>query len=271
MAFLQTDFQSFILKRSVAVNVILPADRMLPGEGNRWSGYENEPDRRYKTLYLLHGLYGNCMDWVTNSRINEYASAHNLAVVMPSAENSFYVNLPLSNHDFDGYMGEELVEITRRMFPLSRKREDTFIAGLSMGGFGALRLGLKYADTFSHIAAFSSALHIFEYAPGEPGYDMLCQEDECMGNWTEAALKDKNPAVALARLQEKMKAGQSEYPRIYMSCGTEDSLLDSNRRFRDRLTQAGVDLTYREEPGDHEWEFWDRHVRYIIENWLPVE
>ena len=100
---------------------------------------------------------------------------------------------------------------------------------------------------------------------------MLCQEDECMGKWTKAALKDKNPAVALARLQEKVKAEQGEYPKIYMSCGTEDDLLDSNRRFRDRLTDAGVDLTYREEPGGHEWDFWDRHVRYVIENWLPVE
>jgi len=270
MAFIQTNYQSFVLKRRVSLNVILPTDN-IRSEDNRWYGYQNGPDHKYKTLYLLHGLYGDGMDWVINSRINSYATEHNLAVVIPSAENSFYVDLPLSNHNFDSYIGEEIVEVSRRMFPLSRKREDTFIAGLSMGGFGALRIGMKYADTFSHIAAFSSAIHIFTCAPGEPGYETLCREDECFGSWKEAAQSDKNPVVALRNLQERVKAGECEYPKLYMSCGTEDSLLRANRDFRDKAAEAGLDLTYVEEPGEHEWGFWDRHVRNIIENWLPVE
>ena len=104
--------------------------------------------KEYKTLYLLHGLLGNYTDWVTRTRIQEWAEAKNLVVVMPSGDNSFYVDQEVKNNDFGIFIGTELIEVTRKMFHLSNRRDDTFIAGLSMGGFGALRNGLKYYSKF---------------------------------------------------------------------------------------------------------------------------
>lgn len=264
MALIQVNFQSNVLKRTVPAQVILPSDK---NDRNR---YINDRDKKYKTLYLLHGLYGNYTDWVSNTRIQLYAEEYDLAVVMPSGDNSFYVDQPVRNNDYGRYIGEELVEAMRRMFPLSEKREDTFIAGLSMGGYGALRNGLKYAETFSFVAGFSSALYIFEASPEDPRRRTLCGEDECMGDWKEAVLTDRNPAVALRQLQERVKAGEAVYPKVFMSCGTEDELLPVNRTFRDKLEAAGVPLIYEESAGAHEWSFWDKYVRRIITDWLPL-
>ena len=140
MALLQVEFRSQTLKRIVPFNVILPTEKFKGP---------------YPTLYLLHGLTDNCSAWLSNTRIRMWAEESGLAVVMPSGENSFYMDVLVKDGclgDFGEYIGRELVEITREMFPLSDKREDTFIAGLSMGGFGACRNGLKYCETFSKAA-----------------------------------------------------------------------------------------------------------------------
>jgi S-formylglutathione hydrolase FrmB len=227
----------------------------------------------FKTLYLLHGLMDNCMAWTSNTRIERWAMERDLAVVMPSAENSFYVEMPYGSScfgDFGAYAGQELVAMTRRMFPLSSHREDTFIAGLSMGGFGALRNGLKYADTFGYIACLSGAIHIFEYPFDEPGRNII-GEDACFGDIRAAALTDKNPRVAAEALFERKKAGDDiPFPKVYIACGTEDYLLTANRRFAGFLKANGVDVTYEEGPGKHDWDFWDTYIQRVLE-WLPIE
>ena len=126
MAFLQVNLMSESLMRTVMVNVILPVDKIpAPGALPR----QNKP---YKTLYLLHGLIGSHIDWVNGTRIQRYAEENDLVVVMPSGYNAFYLDYP-NSHDYYGeFVGKELVELTRKMFPLSDKREDTFIGGLSM-------------------------------------------------------------------------------------------------------------------------------------------
>ena len=255
MAFITVNYVSNALFRTVPVNVILPADKY---SADRREYISNPP---YKTLYLLHGLLGNYTDWVNGTRIQRYAEERNLAVVMPSGDNSFYVNGVTLNNDYGEFIGKELVEVTRRMFPLSEKREDTFIAGLSMGGFGALRNGLKYADTFGRIAALSGALHILDEDAREIG-----GESAVFGNLEEARKSDKNPRVLLDHLVHEGKT----LPKIYMACGLQDDLLDANRKYRDLILAAGADLTYVEEDGAHEWEFWDRHIKKVIE-WLPLD
>ena len=157
MALIQVSMMAQTLGRTVPVTVILPTDKMVfPGQPVR-------EDKPYKTLYLLHGVLGSCMDWVAGTRIQRFAEDNDLAVVMPSGDNMFYLDHPESGNYYAEFVGRELVEQTRRMFPLSRKREDTFIGGLSMGGYGALRNGLKYHDTFGKIAVFAGAVHFYEY------------------------------------------------------------------------------------------------------------
>jgi S-formylglutathione hydrolase FrmB len=261
MALLQVNFNSATLHRKVPMQVILPSDAEIR---NEWP---------FKTLYLLHGLMDNCMAWTSNTRIERWAMERNLAVVMPSAENSFYVDMPYGSScfgDFGAYIGQELVEMTRKMFRLSPKREDTFIAGLSMGGFGALRNGLKYHDTFGYIACLSGAIHIFENPFDEAGRNII-GEDACFGDIRAAALTDRNPRVAAEALFERIKAsGDTTFPKVYIACGTEDYLLTANRRFADFLTANGVDVTYEEGPGMHDWDFWDTTIQRVLE-WLPIE
>lgn len=197
MALVQVNFISQSLKRTVSMNVILPVDKFL-FKGNC------QPVNEYKTLYLLHGLLGNYTDWVTRTRIQEWAEAKNLVVVMPSGDNSFYVDQEVKNNDFAIFIGTELIEVTRRMFHLSNRRDDTFIAGLSMGGFGALRNGLKYYQNFGYIAALSSALNIFEL-PVHDESRCVMGEDSCFGDIDEAYLSDKNPKVCLENLIQAKK------------------------------------------------------------------
>ena len=264
MAHIQVTYMSQALWRTVPVQVILPADKATR------TG-ELLPPRKFKTLYLLHGLHGSSMDWITRTRIIRWAEAQDLAVVMPSGDNSFYVDKPAAQNKYCEFIGKELVEITRRMFPLSDRREDTFIGGLSMGGFGAILAGLKYPETFGYIVGLSSALHIFEAAKDVPAKTSAYgQAIFGPGTMEEIAASDKNPRVLLERLAKQAKADPSvKLPKIYMAIGESDFLLESNHLYKKLFEENGYDLTYVEAPGDHNWDFWDAFI-YEAMQWLPL-
>ncbi len=264
MALLQVHMFSQMLKRTVPIQVVLPADKVLS------YGRIQKESKPYKTLYLLHGLLGNCTDWVSNTNIQRLAEDRNLAVVMPSGENSFYIDQPIPNNDYGKYIGRELVELTRQMFPLSCKREDTYIAGLSMGGFGAIRNGLKYYDTFGYIAAMSSAVQIFELPPDASGRSLF-QEDACFGDLVAAARSDKNPRVAFRNLAlAREKNPFIQFPEIYMTCGSDDELATVNRSLADFFIKGGAQVTYEETSGGHNWTFWRSQIVKILD-WLPLD
>ena len=255
MAVIQVNYMSQALWRIVPLQVILPADK-ADTEGNLL------PIRKYKTLYLLGGMHGSQNDWVVNTRIRIWAEERNLAVVMPAGENAFYVDQEDSHRRYGEFVGREIVEITRRMFPLSDKREDTFIGGLSMGGFGALRNGLNFPKTFGAVICLSGAVDILS-AP-KVGEDLVLGE-AMFGPLEEAVRSDKNPRVLI----EKLKKAKVR-PSIYLCCGTEDRLLPQSRAFRTLLEDAGFDLTYVEGPGNHNWDFWDTYIKKALD-WLPLD
>lgn len=262
MALIQVNYMSRALMRTVPLQVILPVDKLaMPGE-------PDHDARPFKTLYLLHGIFGNYTDWVSGTRIQRWAEEKDLAVVMPSGDNAFYVDQPAAHNLYGEFVGRELVEVTRRMFPLSPKREDTFIAGLSMGGYGALRNGLKYHGTFGCVAGLSSAT-VIDGINNRTDDAVFFQgrtfAERVFGDLSKAEESDLNPAWLAAQLA----AAHKELPRLYMACGLDDALLPGNRRLRDALLAAGADLTYEEGPGAHEWDFWDRHIKKVID-WLPL-
>ena len=259
MALIQVNFVSAALQRTVPVQVILPVDKLTP-DGKL------PPEKKFKTLYLLHGYLGNYTDWVSSTRIQRWAEERDLCVVMPSGDNAFYVDRPATGNCYGRFIGEELVEMTRRMFPLSRKREDTFIGGLSMGGYGAIRNGLKYHETFGAAISFSGVLQPFESLAKVPAEYDTSFETGIFGDLKEAADSDKNPTW-LVKTLAKAKA---VFPNIYIACGTEDSLIGHSRDFRDLLVKNGCDVTYAEGPGGHEWDFWDTYIRKVLD-WLPLE
>ena len=255
MALIQVNYVSSALQRTVPLQVILPVDKLAP-DGKL------PKEKKFKTLYLLHGYLGNYTDWVSGTRIQRWAEERDLCVVMPSGDNAFYVDRPETGNCYGQFIGQELVEITRRMFPLSRKKEDTFIGGLSMGGFGAMRNGLKYHETFGAIISFSGAFHVMDYENFDPKTRAF--GEGLFGPMEAAAKSDKNPAVLAKALAEA-----KEKPRIYMSCGTEDGLMPANRAFRKVLEENGFDVTWYEGPGGHDWDVWNGDIQRALE-WLPL-
>lgn len=260
MAQLKVDFMSKSLMRTVSINVILPVDKVFLGK--------EEEVKPFKTLYLLHGIFGNNSDWISGTRIQSWAQEKNIAVVMPSGENKFYINNEYTCERFSDFIGEELIEITRKMFHLSNKREDTFIAGLSMGGYGAIINGLKFNNTFGCIAGLSSALILDDVLSGDEGISAIMGGRQyytgIFGDLSKLRGSDKD-YEALA----KELSNRENIPRMYLCCGTEDHLINANRKFRDLLLENNFDVTYVEGPGEHNWYFWDEYILKVLE-WLPL-
>lgn len=255
MAVIHTEFYSNSLARMVGFYTVLPND--LPKEMT-----EGNPNykRGMKTLLLLHGFTGSAKDWLMGSNINELAGKYNLAVIMPSGENSFYLDGKGTGRAYCRYVGAELLEYTRKTFGLSDKREDTFVGGLSMGGYGALHTGLYFPETFSKIIALSSALivHNIEnktegFANNAADYDYYFS---VFGDLSKLAVSENNPEYLIKKLQEE----ETPIPGIYMACGTEDFLLQENRDFHGFLEERKVEVTYQESAGIHDWIFWNRYL-----------
>ncbi len=263
MALIQCNFFSKSLMRTVPIQVVLPTDK------TDFSKETTIAPKTFKTLYLLHGIFGNYTDWVSGTRVQAWAEERNLAVVMPSGDNKFYVNNSRSSEMYGDFIGKELVDFTRRSFPLSQKREDTFIGGLSMGGFGAIVNGLQNPETFGAICGLSSALIL----------DTLENHTE----YTDFLMTNKGYYEAVFGDLTKVKGGENDYyalaekdakqggkPKIYLCCGTEDHLITPNREFRDYLKKLGYDTTWEEGPGKHDWYFWDEYILKVM-NWLPLD
>ena len=250
MAMIQASFLSDCLNRRVHFNAILPVDPKEPGEFRP----------PLKTAYLLHGYIGSCDDWFTRHTLGYLSLRNNLAIILPNAENHFYVD-DMQRCDLYGeFIGRELVEFTRSVFPLSDAREDTIIGGISMGGYGSLRNGIKYSDVFGYIVAISPAIILNEFkSPDSP----QSIPDTTLG-FFESVFGDIETAnerdVDIFWLSEKKKEAGDEFPDIYIACGSNDKLVFENRRFHKRLTELGVPHVYKESPGTHDELFFDPHL-----------
>lgn len=258
MAYLTMNYFSKALMRTVTINAIIPIDK-------------DNHQKTFKTLYLLHGIFGNYTDWVNGTRVQRWAEDHDLAVIMPSAENKFYVDNEKSLEFHSRFIGEELIQVTRDCFPLSKKREDTFIGGLSMGGYGAITNGLKYHKTFGAIIGLSSALIVEQLheKTDEEGVEYLnrrCYLETVFGDLDQVVGSDKDYKALALRLKNK----KVKMPRIYLACGSEDFLIKENRDFHNFLLKHHIEHTYKESPGIHNWDFWDEYIEKAI-LWLDLE
>lgn len=246
MAFLELSFHAGTLGQHTSVNVVLP-DNVKAGE-------------RVPVLYLLHGLSDDHTMWSRRTSVERYAAPYKLAIVMPAGHRSFYTNTPGGERFFD-YITEELPARMESFFPVSQERSGRFIAGLSMGGYGALKAGLNRPDLYAAVASYSGAMWKsgveHRFGPG--------LTSQVFGNDAET---DKRPHN-LFLVAEDVAKGSIPCPMIYQACGTEDFLYGENTAFRDHLQKLGLPLTYFECPGTHEWGFWDARVRDTLA-WLPL-
>ncbi len=259
MAWFQVNFFSVSLGRSVDFHVLLPADMAFPGMENI----------KYKTLYLLHGYMGSCNDWLLNTPVTELSQQYGLAIVMPSGENGFYVDQPTSNYRGAEFITKELVEYTRKMFPLSDKREDTLIAGLSMGGYGAVRNGLAASETFGHIIGLSSAYVVngsLQEVGDEPNMLGVNRRyyERLFGDLSKVEWGKNDPRQLAKEILEQGKP----MPDLYFACGYNDSLSIPNRELHRYLDSIGFPHVYEEGPGSHEWPFWRKFLARGLEHAL---
>lgn len=259
MALLSLNFYADSLRRQTEVKVILPND-ILPKYTQKNPHFRRPP----KSLYLLHGYSGCNTDWLSGSDIYELAHKYNLAVIMPSAENSFYLDRPGSGQKMGTLVGRELPEYIQKTFGLSAQREDNFIAGLSMGGFGALQVGLSRPELFSKIAAFSAALIVHEVAEMQPGSGNDVADYDyyrlIFGEPADLLTSPNNPEELIRRL----KAAEQTIPDIYLTIGTEDFLYEKNQQFKAFLEKEKVPHTYTEGPGVHDFKFWNAQLEPAI-------
>lgn len=259
MALFQGTFFAKSISRATTFNLVLPND--CPDN----IGETNENFRRpVKTLFLLHGYCGNYTDWLINSPVQDLASRYNLAIVMPQGDNSFYLNGPSSCGKYEDFISKDLIEYLQKTFKLALDPKDTFIGGLSMGGFGALHNGLAHPEVFGKMFGLSSALIQDEVAKMEPGtgnpvanYDYYAS---AFGNPKDLPTSSNNPkAVAKKRVENKEKIQP-----VFMACGSEDFLIEPNRDFKAFLESLGIDVKYYETPGVHDWKFWNEYIEKAI-------
>ena len=256
MAYFHIEYYSNALRRTTTFEMLIPNDDRFSNPGGK-AIYGEHP---LKTLFLLHGYTGKAGNWVPEGLPEKY----HFAIVMPTAENSFFLNGEATGRAFQTLVGEELVEYVRKTFHLAMTPEDTAVAGLSMGGFGALHTGLAYPETFGKVGALSSAFIVHGIAHMKPGggngtanYEYY---RECFGDLETVEESENNPEVQIKRL----KAEGRKIPELYICCGTEDSLLETNRAMDRFLTQEGVPHIYREGPGIHDMNFWHEYIAKIV-------
>lgn len=259
MALLHVDYYSHVLMMEMEMDVILPeATRGQIGMEGKDSG------GLCRTLYLLHGMSDDHTIWQRRTSIERYAAEKGLAVVMPTTHLGWYTDMYRGLKYFTA-TALELPKICRQMFPkLSPRREDTYAAGLSMGGYGALKCALRAPEVFSKAASLSGGVDAAAICrrtgDGRDGFwrDVFGPEEQVPGSFND-----------LFAAAEELKDSPLR-PDLYMWCGTEDFLYDQNVRMRDHLQKLRYHLRYEESPGDHQWKYWDQKIQTVLD-WLIPE
>ena len=247
MALIHLNYFSEVLNVQTPVDVILP--EMKQGIGVDAAGGNELP----KVLYLLHGYSDDQTIWQRRTSIERYAAKYNLAVIMPGVNHSFYCNEVYGERYWD-YVSEELPRVIRGFFRVSDKPEDTFVAGLSMGGYGAMKLALNFPERFGAAASFSGAVDIAASSKRHPhNWKRITGGKSIRGTENDLFHMMKENADAPAK------------PRLYVSCGTADFLYGHHQKFVPALRKLGWDVTAHDEPDAvHEWGFWDREIAKFL-------
>lgn len=254
MALLNCRFFSESLRESTTLTVILP-ESAVGQIGMDMVESSGKP----QVLYLLHGLSDDDSIWLRRTSIERYAAALGLAVVMPKVGRSFYADEAMGQ-DYWRFVSQELPEMVGKMFNVSTEREDTFVAGLSMGGYGAFKLALRHPERFAAAASLSGALRVGGSAVVEALKSEVPQV--WMGQDPQGTLDDVIHLVENSSIESM--------PQLYQVCGKQDFLYEDNLAFGAAARRAGAPVeSHLDGPGDHDWQYWDDEIRKVLE-WLPL-
>lgn len=240
MALIEIQFHSKVLDLNTSLYVIKPNI--------------TEDNKNLKVLYLLHGYQGDYTNWVKYTNILKYVERTNLLIVMPSGYNSFYIDNKIYGN-YSKYIVEEIYELIDKTFNINQTRENTFVAGLSMGGYGALKTALTYPEKYSKAVSFSAVIDL-----------------EQIIKRVKVELQDKTKLLLNEDVRKennlfKLASDSLNKVELYIACGTEDYLYKENDEFHKHLTNIKYDHIYLKSPGIHNWEYWDEQIQKALK-WI---
>ncbi len=266
MALLHVNFFSEVLGMNSSMYVILPQGVKGPAGTESKAG-----DGRIKVMYLLHGLGDDQATWIRWTSIERYVHDLGIAVVMPTTSEYFYTDTTFGMNYWT-FISQEIPKICGELFPqISDQREDILAAGLSMGGYGAWKLGLRAPDRFGAAASLSGALDIVDdygqHIQQDPGDGALFR-----GIFGDAASLEGSDDDIMA-LAEKcaQEHAKEDLPRLFAWCGTEDFLYEGNQKVWALVKKLGYDITCTQSPGDHQWKYWDEQIQNVLRWWLNID
>jgi putative tributyrin esterase len=241
---------SKLMNREMPYRIVFPAN------------YDLSKDKRYAVIYLLHGYSGHFDNWVDKTKLTDYAKDYDYIIVTPEGDNGWYADsVSLPNDRYETYIADELINEVDKKFRTIADKEHRAIAGLSMGGYGALKFGIKYPDKFILAGSFSGAVGIGSYKVKEDLPQGLFR-DSIIKIFGEPESESKNSNDIFKMIGEMPKDKIPALPFLYLDCGTEDELgfLPTNRQLADILTTKKIPHEFRELPGGHNWKLWNTQV-----------
>lgn len=246
---------SKLMAREIPYRVVLPVD------------YEKAKDKRYPVIYLLHGLTGHFDNWTNNTKLAEYAARYNYIIVTPEGNDGWYTDSATVPTDkYESYIIKELIPEVEKNYRALTDRNHRAIAGLSMGGYGSIKFGMKYPQMFVLAGSFSGALPATSWSVktlGNNGWKALVDSVTSTFGDDDSQTRRDNDIYKFAKeiAPEKIK----ELPFLYLDCGTEDFLIQNNRDFQAILIEKKIPHEFRQLPGKHDWKFWDSQVQEFLE------
>ena len=247
-------FESKLVGKTLPYNVLLPVNY-------------NQPDsmtKRYPVIYLLHGLTGHYTNWLEKTKIVDYTASYEFIIVMPEGNDGWYTDsASVPANKYESYILQELIPDVEKRFRASSEREGRAIAGLSMGGYGALKFGVKHPEMFVFSASLSGAFDAASWTEADlKGLEFIWRTLQPVFG---AEKSETRAANDLRKLFSELTAQPiAALPYVYVDCGTEDRLLEINRSFVDILTKQKIPHEYRQLPGNHSWTYWDAQVQEVL-------
>ncbi|MEP6945926.1 MAG: alpha/beta hydrolase family protein [Acidobacteriota bacterium] len=237
-------FYSSLIQKNVPCRIVIPDS----------ASHGNEP---IPVLYLLHGLFGSCENWTDLTALKSYVGNAPLLVVMPDGGNNWYTD---SREKYESYLIQDLMPEIEGRFNAGTDPAKRAIAGNSMGGYGALKIALRYPEIFSFAASFSGALQATRFLQGSEESELAPSILRIFGDMQSRVRLDND----LFSLAARSSGNSDGLPYIYFDCGLDDEFIAANREFSSTLAKAGIEHEFLEIAGGHDWPYWDERIRYLI-------